>query len=119
MTFLWTEVDVSSNGYGQHLARFKFVNGATLCNSLSSVKNFTPDTSKELNSEVASEDMNPDNIMQGPLVTKAGSTLDFREHEGMDIYKTARDRSSCSGICDGRFERSGLTCFTRPRLCPE
>ena len=168
-SYLWTEVDANKNGYGQQLARFKFVNGATLSKSSSSIKKFTPvagateftssvdtvnnrlavryqmsdgkhialydlaaatkgnftaplanfkqplpetkgknfqgytvygrflyllwgdsyDTSKELNSEVASVDLDTGKITQGPLITKAGSTLKFREPEGMAIYKTA------------------------------
>ncbi|KAL2179776.1 uncharacterized protein P884DRAFT_255991 [Thermothelomyces heterothallicus CBS 202.75] len=47
------------------------------------------DVSAELNSEVASVDMNTGEVVQGPLITKAGSTLSFREPEGLAIYKTA------------------------------
>ncbi|KAK4234087.1 putative major teichoic acid biosynthesis protein C [Achaetomium macrosporum] len=169
-TYLWTEVDANGNGYGQRLARFKFVNGATLSKTSSSLKKYTPvaaatehtcaidpvhnrlvvryqlsgakhialydlaaatkgDFSKPLanfkqplpktkgknfqgytaygkylymlwgdsydasggvvNSEVASVDMNTGTVTQGPLLTKAGSTLSYREPEGLAIYKTA------------------------------
>jgi len=43
----------------------------------------------ELNSEVMSLDLNTGEIVQGPVITKAGSTLEFREPEGMAIYETA------------------------------
>jgi hypothetical protein len=169
-TYLWTEVDANKNGYGQRLARFKFVDGATLTKSSSSLKKYTPvATATEhtcaidpvhnrlvvryhlqgakhiavydlaaatkgnfstpladfkqplpktkgknfqgytaygrylymlwgdsydasggvLNSEVASVDMNTGKLVQGPLITKAGSTLSFREPEGLAVYKTA------------------------------
>ncbi|MFF9819883.1 teichoic acid biosynthesis protein C [Streptomyces sp. NPDC014006] len=42
-----------------------------------------------VNSEVTSIDMNTGAIVQGPVLTKAGSTLDFREPEGLAIYQTA------------------------------
>lgn len=168
-TYLWTEVDANANGYGKRLARFKFVNGATVTKSSSSLQKFTPvkagtehtcavdtvnnrlvvryntsggkriavfdlakatkgdfsaplvdfkqplpktkgknfqgytaygkylyllwgdsyDASKELNSQVASVDMNTGKVVQGPVITRAGSTLSFREPEGMAIYQTA------------------------------
>ncbi|KXX76156.1 putative major teichoic acid biosynthesis protein C [Madurella mycetomatis] len=43
----------------------------------------------KVNSQVASVDMNTGKVVQGPLITKAGSTLSFREAEGLAIYKTA------------------------------
>lgn len=43
----------------------------------------------ELNSQVVSLDLNTGKIVQGPVITRAGSTLIFREPEGMAIYKTA------------------------------
>jgi len=169
-TYLWTEVDPKASGYGQKLARFKFVNGATLKGSSSAVQKFSPvsgateytcttdpvtnrlivryqksgakhiavydlaaatkgDFSKPLvnfpqplpktrgsrfqgytaygqylyllwgdsydasggvvNSELASVNMNTGKIKQGPILTKAGSTLSFREPEGLAIYRTA------------------------------
>ncbi|OJJ03372.1 hypothetical protein ASPVEDRAFT_42882 [Aspergillus versicolor CBS 583.65] len=42
----------------------------------------------KLNSEVLSMDLNTGELVQGPVVTKAGSTLEFREPEGLAIYKT-------------------------------
>ncbi|SPO03571.1 probable FacC-like extracellular signaling protein [Cephalotrichum gorgonifer] len=42
-----------------------------------------------LNSQVAAVDMNTGKLVQGPVMTKAGSTLSFREAEGLAIYKTA------------------------------
>ncbi|KAH2332755.1 hypothetical protein KXW87_000406 [Aspergillus fumigatus] len=43
----------------------------------------------KLNSEVMAPDLNTGKLVQGPVTTKAGSTLKFREPEGMAIYKTA------------------------------
>ncbi|KAK4155280.1 putative major teichoic acid biosynthesis protein C [Chaetomidium leptoderma] len=169
-TYLWTEVDANKNGYGQQLARFKFVNGKTLSKSSSSLKKYKPvaagtehtcavDTVNNrlvvryqksggkhiavyslaaatkgdfsaplanftqplpatkgksfqgytaygrylyllwgdsydasngvLNSQVASVDMNTGRVTQGPVITRAGSTLSFREPEGMALYRTA------------------------------
>ncbi|EEQ86027.1 teichoic acid biosynthesis protein C [Blastomyces dermatitidis ER-3] len=42
----------------------------------------------EVNSQVASIDMNTGKIVQGPTLTNAGSSLPFREPEGMGVYKT-------------------------------
>ncbi|EGE83177.1 teichoic acid biosynthesis protein C [Blastomyces dermatitidis ATCC 18188] len=42
----------------------------------------------EVNSQVASIDMNTGKIVQGPTLTNAGSSLLFREPEGMGVYKT-------------------------------
>ncbi|KAK3316975.1 hypothetical protein B0H66DRAFT_562506 [Apodospora peruviana] len=47
------------------------------------------DVSSELNSQVASVDVNSGTVVQGPLITKAGSTLTFREPEGLAVYQTA------------------------------
>ncbi|KXG47090.1 uncharacterized protein PGRI_038360 [Penicillium griseofulvum] len=144
-SYLWTEVEANSNGYGKKLARFKFVSGTTLSSSSSSLKKFAPvagatehtcsidpvnnrlivranlsDASKlktasdtfqgyaaygqyiyllygnsydvtggKVNSDVTTVDMNTGAVVQGPLITKAGSTLSFREPEGLAIYKTA------------------------------
>jgi hypothetical protein len=33
--------------------------------------------------------MNTGKVVQGPTLTKAGSTLEYREPEGLAIYKTA------------------------------
>ncbi|OJD18775.1 hypothetical protein AJ78_01246 [Emergomyces pasteurianus Ep9510] len=41
-----------------------------------------------VNSQVASIDMNTGKIAQGPTMTKAGASLQYREPEGMAIYKT-------------------------------
>jgi len=41
-TYLWTEVDASKSGYGQQLARFKFVHGKTLSKSTSGLTKFKP-----------------------------------------------------------------------------
>ncbi|KAF7596231.1 hypothetical protein BBP40_002764 [Aspergillus hancockii] len=47
------------------------------------------DTSKgEVNSELAAVNLNTGEVF-GPTLTKAGSSLSFREPEGMAIYKTA------------------------------
>lgn len=43
----------------------------------------------KVNSEVTSVDMNTGKIQQGPLLTKAGESLSFREPEGMGVYVTA------------------------------
>lgn len=43
----------------------------------------------KVNSEVTSVDMNTGKIQQKPVLTKAGSTLKFREPEGMAVYVTA------------------------------
>ncbi|GIJ88082.1 hypothetical protein Asppvi_006998 [Aspergillus pseudoviridinutans] len=43
----------------------------------------------KVNSEVTSVDMNTGKVVQGPTLTKAGSTLEYREPEGLAIYKTA------------------------------
>ncbi|KAF9889356.1 hypothetical protein FE257_007466 [Aspergillus nanangensis] len=168
-TYLWTEVDANSNGYGKQLARFKFADGTTLKSSSTSLKPFSAiegatehtcsidpvngnlivrysldgskriavfnlaaaskgDFSKKLadiphpsldtlsdtfqgyaaygqyiylltgnsydvtdgaiNSEVTVVDMNTGKVVQGPTVTKAGSSLSFREPEGLAIYQT-------------------------------
>jgi hypothetical protein len=42
----------------------------------------------KLNSQVLSMDLNTGELVQGPVLTKAGSTLEFREPEGLAIYKT-------------------------------
>lgn len=47
------------------------------------------DSGGELNSQVSSVDMNTGKVAEGPVMTKAGSTLNFREAEGMAIYQTA------------------------------
>ncbi|GAB1216555.1 hypothetical protein ATERTT37_005771 [Aspergillus terreus] len=168
-TYLWTEVDANSNGYGKKLARFKFVNGKTLSHTDASLAKFTAvegatehtcsidpvnnrlvvryalsgkkriavfdlgaatkgDFSTKLadiahpsldtlskvfqgyaaygkyvylltgesyaasggvvNSQVTAVDLNTGKVVQGPTVTKAGSTLSFREPEGLAIYRT-------------------------------
>lgn len=43
----------------------------------------------KVNSEVTSIDMSTGIVKQGPVLTKAGSTLKFREPEGLAIYQTA------------------------------
>ncbi|KAK4107258.1 hypothetical protein N656DRAFT_785469 [Canariomyces notabilis] len=174
-TYLWTEVDANSKGYGKRLARFKFGSGTTLSSTSGKDKlqKFTPvpdatehtcsidpvhnrlvvrynlsgkdkgkyisvysltdaikgnfssplanfkqplpktqgenfqgytaygrylyllwgdsyDASgRKVNSELASVDLNTGKVVQGPLITKAGSTLEFREPEGLAVYKTA------------------------------
>jgi hypothetical protein len=171
-TYLWTEVDANSNGYGTKLARFKFSSGTTLSKTSSSLTKFAPisgateytpaidpinsrllvryhksgakhfalydlgaatkgNFSKplasfahpkglktksstfqgyapygrylyllygdsyeaapkgELNSELVTVDMNTGKVVQGPTLTKAGSTLKFREPEGLAVYRTA------------------------------
>ena len=168
-SYLWTEVEANSNGYGKKLARFKFASGTTLSSSSTSLKKFAPisgateytcsidpvknhlivrhqlsdgkhiavfdlnkatngDFSSPLasfkhpslntksatfqgyaaygqyiylltgnsydasggvvNSEVTTVDMNTGSVIQGPILTKAGSTLTFREPEGLAIYET-------------------------------
>ncbi|KAJ5774114.1 hypothetical protein N7457_009010 [Penicillium paradoxum] len=169
-TYLWTEVEANSNGYGKKLARFKFSSGTTLSSSSSSLKKYAPisgateytcstdpvnnrlivrhhhsdgkhisvfdldkatagDFSSPLasfkqpsmntassvlqgyaafgqyiyflygesydatggvvNSDLTAVNMNTGSVVQGPTKTKAGSTLVFREPEGLAIYKTA------------------------------
>lgn len=167
-TYLWTEVEANSNGYGTKLARFKFTSGSKLSSSSSSLKKFQPiaaatehtcaidpvnnrlivrynlsgkhiavfdltkatsgdftsplanfkhppvntksdtfqgyaaygqyiylltgnsyDTSGGVvNSEITSVNINTGAVVQGSTLTKAGSTLEFREPEGSAIYKT-------------------------------
>ncbi|GLI77394.1 hypothetical protein PoHVEF18_005684 [Penicillium ochrochloron] len=167
-TYLWTEVEANTNGYGKKLARFKFTSGSKLSASSSSLKKFQPiagatehtcaidpvnnrlivrynlsgkhivvfdltkatsgdftsplanfkhpsvDTKSDtfqgyaaygqyiylltgnsydtsggvVNSEITSVNMNTGAVVQGPTLTKAGSTLEFREPEGLAIYKT-------------------------------
>ncbi|KAL5333141.1 hypothetical protein BJX70DRAFT_381851 [Aspergillus crustosus] len=41
-----------------------------------------------LNSQVLALDLENGKLVQGPVITKAGSTLEFREPEGMAIYET-------------------------------
>lgn len=41
-TYLWTDVDADTAGYGKRLARFKYVNGTTLTASSSAVTKRTP-----------------------------------------------------------------------------
>lgn len=41
-TYLWTEVDAKSNGYGQKLTRFKFTSGKTISKSDKSLPKFSP-----------------------------------------------------------------------------
>ena len=168
-TYLWTEADANSNGYGTKLTRFKFTNGKTISSSDSSLPKFKPipdateytcsidtvnnrlivryhQSSKHLavfdlaaardndfsnplanfkipkldtltnvfqgyaaygqylylftgesydanggvvDSQLATVDMNTGKVVQGPTLTKAGSTLSFREAEGMALYQTA------------------------------
>ncbi|MET7440578.1 phage baseplate protein [Streptomyces sp. NPDC004082] len=42
-----------------------------------------------VDSEVTAIDLNTGKVAQGPVLTKAGSTLTFREPEGLAIYQTA------------------------------
>ncbi|KAJ5467791.1 hypothetical protein N7475_005543 [Penicillium sp. IBT 31633x] len=169
-SYLWTEVEANSNGYGKKLARFKFSSGTTLSSSSSSLKKFVPISSAtehtcsidsvnnrlivrhqlsgskhiavfdldkatdgdfsnplanfkhpslntasstfqgyaaygqyiyllygnsydvtdgKVNSDLTTVNMNTGSVVQGPTITKAGSTLVFREPEGLAIYKTA------------------------------
>nr|CDP30319.1 Putative FacC-like extracellular signaling protein [Podospora anserina S mat+] len=41
-TYLWTEVDANSNGYGTRLARFKFTSGTSLSASSPTLQKFKP-----------------------------------------------------------------------------
>lgn len=169
-TYLWTEVEANTSGYGKKLARFRFTSGTTLSASSSLLTKFSPvanatehtcsidpvngrlivrynlsdgkhiavydldDATKgdftsplaklkhpsvktksdtfqgyaaygqylylltgnsydvtdgENNSEITTVDMNTGAIVEGPALTKAGSTLSFREPEGLTIYETA------------------------------
>lgn len=168
-TYLWTEVDANSGGYGKRLARFKFVSGSTLSNTSSSLRKFTPvsganehtpaidpvnkrlivrynvsgsgkhiavhslakatdgDFSSPLvkfaqpgisgtpqgytaygqylyyltgnaysrhnsspgNTYLTSVNLNTGKIKQGPVLSKAGSTLNYREPEGLAIHRTS------------------------------
>lgn len=47
------------------------------------------DSGGKVNSEVTSIDMSTGIVKQGPILTKAGSSLKFREPEGLAIYQTA------------------------------
>lgn len=168
-TYLWTETDVDSGGYGQKLGRFKFVTGTTLSKTSSALKVLQPvaaatqhtcaidpvtnrlivryqlsdgkhiavydlaaatkgDFSKPLatfrqpafksasptfqgytaygeylyvltgtsytasgnkvNSQITSINLNTGAVSEGPILTSAGSTLSYREPEGLAIYKT-------------------------------
>ncbi|MEV5610275.1 teichoic acid biosynthesis protein C [Streptomyces sp. NPDC052225] len=169
-TYLWTEVDANSNGYGTRLARFKFTDGQTLGSTSSLLTKYAPiSTANEytcaidpvtnrlivrynisgdgkhiaaydlakaslgdfsgrlvdfkqpalgtrsatfqgytaygqylyvmtgdsydvtggvVNSEVLSINMNTGAVAEAPVITNAGSTLSFREPEGLAIYKT-------------------------------
>ncbi|MCZ4511007.1 teichoic acid biosynthesis protein C [Streptomyces sp. ActVer] len=42
-----------------------------------------------VDSEITSIDLNTGAIKQGPVLTKAGESLDFREPEGLAVYRTA------------------------------
>ncbi|KAJ5175122.1 uncharacterized protein N7482_000999 [Penicillium canariense] len=169
-TYLWTEVEANSNGYGKKLARFKFSSGSKVASSSSSLEKFQPIsgatehtcsidpvnnrlivrynlssgkhiavfdldeatdgnfstplanfkhpsantksatfqgyaaygqyiylltgnsydvTEGAVNSEITSVNLNTGAVVQGPTLTKAGSTLSFREPEGLAIYETA------------------------------
>lgn len=171
-TYLWTEIDADSDGYGTNLTRFEFTSGTTLSSETSDLTRIEPipnatlytcsldpvnnnlivryelDDSKhiavfdlasareddfsspladfpqpsvdvlaerfqgyaaygqylymlygdsyditggEVNSQVASIDMNTGKVVEDPVLTKAGSTLSFREAEGLAIYQTADD----------------------------
>ncbi|KAI9923937.1 hypothetical protein ASPWEDRAFT_435722 [Aspergillus wentii DTO 134E9] len=46
-------------------------------------------TKNKINSELTTIDINTGAIVEGPTLTKAGSTLSFREPEGLAIYETA------------------------------
>ncbi|KAK9311230.1 hypothetical protein V1524DRAFT_443190 [Lipomyces starkeyi] len=46
-------------------------------------------TGGEVNSQVTSINMNTRAITEGPVLTRAGSTLTYREPEGLAIYQTA------------------------------
>ena len=168
-TYLWTETDVDSGGYGKKLGRFKFTSGTVLSKTSSALKVLTPvaaatqhtcsidpvtnrlvvryqmtdgkhiavydlaaatngDFSKPLanfkqpafnsisstfqgytaygeflylltgtsytasgnkiNSQIASINLNTGAVATAPVLTKAGSTLSYREPEGLAIYKT-------------------------------
>lgn len=47
------------------------------------------DSGGVINSQVSSVDMNTGKVVEGPVMTKAGATLDFREAEGLGIYQKA------------------------------
>lgn len=169
-TYLWTETDVDSGGYGQKLGRFKFVSGTTLSKTSSALQVFTPvagatqhtcaidpvtnnlivrhqksdgkhiavfdlddatdgnftaplanfrqpafdsasptfqgytaygeylyvltgtsytASGNKVNSQITSINLNTGTVAKNPVLTKAGSTLTYREPEGLAIYKTA------------------------------
>ncbi|CAM03493.1 hypothetical protein A8924_4615 [Saccharopolyspora erythraea NRRL 2338] len=46
------------------------------------------DSSPTLNSHVTSVDINTGEIAEGPVVTRAGESLTYREPEGMAVYRT-------------------------------
>lgn len=43
----------------------------------------------KVNSDITNIDLNTGKVVHGPTLTKAGSTLEYREPEGMGIYTTA------------------------------
>ncbi|WP_033329415.1 hypothetical protein [Streptomyces yerevanensis] len=70
-----------------------YSNDATVLSKLSVAEGLTA-LDYEVNggvvdSEITSIDMNTGAIKQGPVLTKAGESLGFREPEGLDIYQTA------------------------------
>ncbi|MFE0717259.1 teichoic acid biosynthesis protein C [Streptomyces sp. NPDC058892] len=171
-SWLWTEVDANSNGYGTRLGRFKFVKGGSLSRTSSAITKYSPvsgaveytcsidpvydnmavrhhkDGAKYIavyamsdakagdfsspkayfkqpsirgtaqgyttygqhlyyltgnaysssnpvpgNAELTSVNLNTGAITQGPVLTKAGGTLEFREPEGLAIYRTNAGQS--------------------------
>ncbi|MFF3767630.1 teichoic acid biosynthesis protein C [Streptomyces sp. NPDC001922] len=168
-SYLWTEVDANTGGFGTRLARFKFVKGGSLSNTSTAIRKFAPiagateytcsidpvhntlvtryhkDGAKHIavydlaaasagtfgtpkvnfpqpalptkspkfqgytaygqylycltgtdyvtngnvvDSEITSIDLNTGKIKEGPVLTKAGESLSFREAEGMAVYRT-------------------------------
>ncbi|KAJ5095955.1 hypothetical protein NUU61_005311 [Penicillium alfredii] len=46
-------------------------------------------TDNQINSEMTTVDMNTGGIVQGPLITRAGANLSYREPEGLAIYEVS------------------------------
>lgn len=166
-SWLWTEVDANSNGYGTRLGRFKFVRGGSLSHTSSAIRKYRPvasaveftcsidqvhglmlvrhhkngakylaayrmsqatagDFSEPVaylkqpslpgtaqgytsygrylyyltgnsysaanprpgNTRLTCVDLNSGAVKQGPVLTKAGESLSFREPEGLAVYRT-------------------------------
>ncbi|MEU8031996.1 teichoic acid biosynthesis protein C [Streptomyces sp. NPDC049099] len=166
-SWLWTEVDANTNGYGTRLGRFKFVRGGSLSHTSSAIQKYRPVASgveftcsidqvhgimvvrhqkngakyiaayrmsqasagnfsspvayfkqpsipgtaqgytsygqylyhltgnaysasnpRPGNTRITCVDLNSGAVKQGPVLTKAGESLSYREPEGLAVYRT-------------------------------